>query len=164
MGEFLRNPKNGQWAGYIGDGKDQLPTGSSVPKERSGIPAGESEKSGKTSWNEIFGKFKELPLENPESASPWENPDLSTIENSEDQVYLQKCLDEGKDLSLIHTPECDLCDKPGTVGISTKDWEKGFSAYQQGELMQNCFPMLSAESREQLMSGYHSKCFDSVTA
>jgi hypothetical protein len=43
-----------------------------------------------------------------------------------------------------------------------QDWEIGKTRMWAGELIQHCFPNLTPAQREQLINGFHNKCWDSM--
>lgn len=49
---------------------------------------------------------------------------------------------------------CPFCGETSFVDVLEQDFEK----YQNGELVQNCFPYLDASERELLISGICFKC------
>ena len=49
---------------------------------------------------------------------------------------------------------CPFCGNFSLVDVLTEDFEK----YQNGELVQKCFPYLDASERELLISGICFKC------
>lgn len=49
---------------------------------------------------------------------------------------------------------CPICKIVHSVVVKTKDIEK----WDEGELIQNCFPYLSDTQREQLISNFCPKC------
>lgn len=60
---------------------------------------------------------------------------------------------------------CPFCGKVSTIKLDiekTKLFDKGMEAYQNGALMQNAFPFLSADERELLISGMCPKCWESM--
>ena len=55
---------------------------------------------------------------------------------------------------------CVAC---GTIVKLFLNWED-FQAWQDGELVQDAFPYLSADEREMLISGICGTCFDKIFA
>ena len=51
---------------------------------------------------------------------------------------------------------CPLCEKETIITVDKEKFEK----YQNGALIQNCFPELSPEVREQLISGICPDCWN----
>lgn len=49
---------------------------------------------------------------------------------------------------------CPFCGNFSLIDVLAEDFEK----YQNGELVQNCFPYLDADERELLISGTCFKC------
>lgn len=62
-------------------------------------------------------------------------------------------------LCVINTT-CPICKKDHPVNVRAEDYE----AWQNGELVQNAFPYLSAEARELLITGICPDCWDSMFA
>lgn len=58
----------------------------------------------------------------------------------------------------VATDPCFVCHKAGKVVVD-KD---GYDRWKAGEFIQNALPTLSADEREQLMTGTHGPCFDSI--
>ena len=61
---------------------------------------------------------------------------------------------------LMRTPTCVMCSKEGFVEVSSE----GYMARKEGALIQNAFPDLDKSLREQIVSGTHPKCWESMTA
>lgn len=55
-------------------------------------------------------------------------------------------------------PPCIVCGKTGQVLLR---WDQ-YQAWQNGALIQDAFPDLSADEREQIKSGIHPACWDSM--
>ena len=53
---------------------------------------------------------------------------------------------------------CPFCGHQNTIMVYADDYER----WQAGDLAQDCFPYLSAEDREMLISGICPKCWDSM--
>ena len=53
---------------------------------------------------------------------------------------------------------CPFCGNFTLVDVLAEDFEK----YQNGELVQNCFPYLEASERELLISGLCYKCQNDI--
>lgn len=51
---------------------------------------------------------------------------------------------------------CPLCGKETIIEVEESAWEQ----YEAGDLAQNCFPDLSPDKREMLISGICPECFD----
>ena len=60
----------------------------------------------------------------------------------------------------MRTPVCFMCNKEGFVEVSSE----GYMARKEGALIQNAFPDLDKSLREQIVSGTHPKCWESMTA
>lgn len=58
----------------------------------------------------------------------------------------------------VTTASCIVCKSAGTLIVPKTAW----FAYMAGDSVQAAFSMLSAEDREQLVSGIHGPCFDSL--
>lgn len=52
--------------------------------------------------------------------------------------------------------KCPLCGKETIIEVEEAAWEQ----FKAGELAQNCFPDLSPDEREMLISGICPECFD----
>lgn len=61
---------------------------------------------------------------------------------------------------LMRTPNCVMCDKEGFVEVSSE----GYMARKRGALVQEAFFDLDKSLREQIISGTHPKCWESMTA
>lgn len=61
-------------------------------------------------------------------------------------------------LTHVTTPPCMVCGRTSTLRVPVE----GIEAYRQGALIQNAFPMLTADEREMLMTGTHPDCWDSM--
>ena len=53
---------------------------------------------------------------------------------------------------------CPICRKSNLINVCSDDYE----AWQNGTLIQDAFPYLSAEDRECLMTGFCSECWDKM--
>ena len=51
---------------------------------------------------------------------------------------------------------CPICGKLSTVKVEDEDYKK----WQNGGLVQNCFPYLTSDEREVIVSGICSECWD----
>lgn len=51
---------------------------------------------------------------------------------------------------------CPLCEKENIITVDKEKFEK----YQNGELIQNCFPEMKPEIREMLITGICPECWD----
>ncbi len=61
---------------------------------------------------------------------------------------------------LMRTPICVMCDKGGFVEVSSE----GYMARKRGAFVQEAFFDLDESLREQIISGTHPKCWESMTA
>jgi hypothetical protein len=61
---------------------------------------------------------------------------------------------------LMRTPMCSICSKGGFVEVSSE----GYTARKKGALIQEAFSELDKSLREQIVSGTHPKCWESMTA
>lgn len=59
---------------------------------------------------------------------------------------------------VITTPRCPECSEAGILQIPADGWD----AWQAGALIQDAFPELSADIREQLNTGYHPDCWETA--
>lgn len=57
---------------------------------------------------------------------------------------------------VIWTPKCPHCNKASELKVD----RAGYEAWQAGAFIQDALPMLSADQREMLMTGFHSVCWD----
>lgn len=62
-------------------------------------------------------------------------------------------------LISVTTGKCMFCGKHGIVENVPAD---GFNLWQDGLFIQEALYMLSADDREQLMTGTHGACFDAM--
>lgn len=65
-----------------------------------------------------------------------------------------------KETVSIKSKTCPMCGESGEVEVPAQ----GVPAYVQGALIQNAFPDLAVELREQLISGIHPKCWEEMFA
>jgi hypothetical protein len=61
---------------------------------------------------------------------------------------------------LMRTPTCLMCSAGGFVEVSSE----GYMAHKRGAVIQEAFPELDKSLREQIISGTHPKCWESMTA
>ena len=61
---------------------------------------------------------------------------------------------------LMRTPTCVMCSKEGFVEVSSE----GYIARKRGALIQEAFFDLDKSLREQIISGTHPQCWESMTA
>ena len=59
----------------------------------------------------------------------------------------------------MRTPICFMCNKEGFVEVSSE----GYMARKKGALVQEAFFDLDKSLREQIVSGTHPKCWESMT-
>jgi len=59
----------------------------------------------------------------------------------------------------VQTKTCIHCNQDGHVEMTYDEYNTGKALYEKGALMQEAFPGLSLEMREQLISGTHPKCW-----
>lgn len=59
----------------------------------------------------------------------------------------------------VETKKCIHCGKNGYIIMSQEDYFKGVKAYEQGTFIQDAFPNLDIDQREQIISGTHPKCW-----
>ena len=62
--------------------------------------------------------------------------------------------------SLIKTRRCMVCGNEGLLELP----DEGISKYESGAFVQEAFPQLPKELREQIISGTHPKCWDEMFA
>ena len=60
----------------------------------------------------------------------------------------------------MRTQTCSICSRTGFVEVSSE----GYTARKKGALIQEAFPELDKSLREQIVSGTHPKCWESMTA
>lgn len=58
----------------------------------------------------------------------------------------------------IETPTCFVCNERGVVNVD----QLGYNQWRNGWLIQDAFPQMPKELREQLKSGIHPTCWNSV--
>jgi hypothetical protein len=56
------------------------------------------------------------------------------------------------------TPECQVCHQTGFVIAP----EEGVKLWQEGAFIQDALPGLTANEREQMVSGLHPRCWDTL--
>ncbi len=61
---------------------------------------------------------------------------------------------------VMRTPICFMCSKEGFVEVSSE----GYMARKRGALIQEAFFDLDKSLREQIVSGTHPNCWESMTA
>lgn len=62
--------------------------------------------------------------------------------------------------TLIKTRRCFHCGEEGTLELPNE----GIAKYEAGAFVQDAFPELARELREQIISGTHPKCWDEMFA
>jgi hypothetical protein len=62
-------------------------------------------------------------------------------------------------MSTIYTRQCFHCGQRGELQIPSPDYFAGIKKLEEGALIQNAFPTLSTEQREQIISGTHPECW-----
>lgn len=60
--------------------------------------------------------------------------------------------------TCVITTDCPFCGKTHYIEVKAKD----YLAWQNGELVQDAFPYLSADEREMLISGICPSCWDGM--
>ena len=61
-------------------------------------------------------------------------------------------------MTEVTCPTCPHCRLGSTLEVP----EAGLTKWRGGDLIQNAFPELTADQREQLLTGIHSKCWDAM--
>lgn len=64
-------------------------------------------------------------------------------------------------MARVTTPRCVECGKTGTVLVQMSDFIRWTSSKHQ-PLIQDCFPTLSDELREQMLTGTHPECWEKI--
>lgn len=67
-------------------------------------------------------------------------------------------MSDTKEETVVVETFCILCHTGDRVEVP----RAGYEAWQAGEFIQNALPTLSADEREQLVSGSHGSCFDNA--
>jgi hypothetical protein len=57
---------------------------------------------------------------------------------------------------VVFTPPCPACDSNDAMIVDQDSFER----WEAGELIQDAFPDLPVSKAEQLVSGFHSDCWD----
>ncbi len=68
------------------------------------------------------------------------------------------------DMVTVLTETCHHCGQMGKVTMSASEYFAGKQRVENGELIQYAFPTLSADIREQIISGTHPECWDAMFA
>jgi len=64
----------------------------------------------------------------------------------------------------VQTKRCYHCKEQGYIIMPQQDYLVGKKAYDSGAFVQDAFPNLSIEHREQIISGTHPKCWNELFA
>jgi len=75
------------------------------------------------------------------------------------EQYMNRNLDD--DIVTVPTNRCFMCGEEGTVEVIRKDWHE-YMWDNPRKTVQEYFPYLDASMREQIISGSHPKCFDTL--
>lgn len=67
-------------------------------------------------------------------------------------------------MSTMITPQCFKCGKTGEIRIPSEIYFAGIKASENGALIQDAFPTLDREQREQIMTGIHPECWKAIFA
>ena len=67
-------------------------------------------------------------------------------------------------MTKIPTPRCFKCGKKGELEIPTEISFAGIKKNEQGALIQDAFPTLTTDEREQLLTGIHPECWKAIFA
>jgi hypothetical protein len=62
----------------------------------------------------------------------------------------------------VKTKPCIHCGQPGLIEMTGLTYSWGVSRLNQGAYIQEAFPSLSAEEREQIISGTHPACWNAI--
>lgn len=62
----------------------------------------------------------------------------------------------------LKTKRCIHCGKTGIIEMPQSDFDKGAPLYEAGAYIQDAFPNLPADQREQIISGTHPKCWNEI--
>jgi len=68
----------------------------------------------------------------------------------------------GIKMTTIITPRCFKCGQEGELQIPSEIWFAGKRKREQGALIQDAWPSLNAEQREQIMTGIHPQCWQRI--
>lgn len=70
-----------------------------------------------------------------------------------------KILEEsGNDVTVFYTGPCFHCFKQGCVFVRESD----YNSWIDGKLIQEAFPEMPAERREQMVNGIHPECWNEL--
>ena len=67
-------------------------------------------------------------------------------------------------MTTINTRTCIHCGKTGEIKMPSDIYFAGIKKREQGALIQDAFPTLNAEQREQIMTGFHPECWKAIFA
>ena len=67
-------------------------------------------------------------------------------------------------MTTINTPRCFHCHEAGELKIPSDIYFAGIKKLEQGALIQNAFPTLDYDQREQIMTGIHPECWKKMFA
>lgn len=67
-------------------------------------------------------------------------------------------------MTTMLTPRCFKCGKTGEIKIPSEIYFAGIKASENGALIQDAFPTLDREQREQIMTGIHPQCWKEIFA
>jgi len=59
----------------------------------------------------------------------------------------------------VKTRKCYHCGKDGYIIMPQQDYLNGSKAYRAGAFVQDAFPNLTIDQREQIISGTHPECW-----
>lgn len=59
----------------------------------------------------------------------------------------------------LNTGVCLHCGQDGFIEMPENDYNQGMIAYKEGSFVQQAFPNLCADQREQIISGTHPECW-----
>ena len=67
-------------------------------------------------------------------------------------------------MTTINTRRCIHCGEAGEIKIPSDTYFAGIKAIDNGALIQDAFPTLDREQREQIMTGIHPECWKAIFA
>ena len=67
-------------------------------------------------------------------------------------------------MTTINTRRCIRCGEAGEIKIPSEIYFAGIKKREQGALIQDAFPTLTNEQREQIISGIHPQCWKEIFA
>jgi hypothetical protein len=59
----------------------------------------------------------------------------------------------------VRTKNCPFCHQSAELEVKEEDYTR----WLQGDLIQRCFPYLSKDDRERLITGFHGDCWNEAT-